>query len=317
LFSLRLQHGYYNAGLCGALRILPTPGCQTVMRACDCRFVPGPEGGTVWAATRNGIRAADGLDGRQAFTFLITDRTAEVTKVDWQDQRPSTACLAFAAAHGAVSPPDVWPVRSHAALRDDIMRAPDLAWRIEAAQTGQTRWDHAPGDGLPELVSLAEVAEGRCQVLRGDDPGRPCVLSDVPAPDFLGFVEVFADPPAPQALDYTLEFEAVESLWRYVVQSQTAALDMSNAEIAAPSGHSFARRGPVLVRDRQAFVFESSAAIPLLHSPADGDGFALIIPPQGNRKHPPFELRHAGPAQTRAERDGDAVVLWSEMHVYL
>lgn len=325
-FSLQLVHDYFELGRCTALAMRPTRTCQERLARAGCLFRSSPDGGYVAWSGHNGGSAAFDLNPVEPFMFLLTCSDPQFltyTDLDWGTHTPRDACLHFAFAGSAAGPGRglLLPVSGAR-----------FAWQSDDARTGKVLhlvrvhddlavWSAPAPDRPFKSLNLwfGDVVEGRYRLELDGTVLVDFVLTDTSAPQGLGIVEVFADPPQTgrPPPTYAAHFPVRHSLWRYIVQSPNKDSNLAAARIVSTRGPSFAAPIAVTSRGRPAVAFEADEAVALKDRPGSHYHLELALGPEPGVAPRSLALGLAGPAATRTEdRDGKRMV-WTTMYVYL
>jgi hypothetical protein len=343
LFSINLLHDYFDDGLCTALSLEPAPQCARLMSQNACKFRVSANGGQLYYGTRGEQQAALDINDAEPFTFLIRNSDPEFeifTTPDWGDGDLQGGCLYMNNLNArqqqggageerliAASDATVLPVRNHM-FRQDFDPPVDAAMlTLHRHHDGTEVWAKTSAAEPSESVSidLQDLSDGRYVLKLNGVDELDFYLTETPAANFFGVIEIFAHGSSwgaaaarPDTVDFAFSFTTRKTHWRYVIVYRDSAREMSGASITSePPGVKF--NAPVLTQldGNPACVITSVNSIPLYLSPANHYKFELHLPQNGANLSDPVRLPYATPATARWAIEGDTTKIWSTIYVYL
>ena len=359
LFQVDIRHAYYDGGICRGLTLAPTPECSALMARYRCRFQPATGGGAVWYGAEDGQAGiADFVEtGPFAFTLTAIDRDlSTITALDPRSPDPASTIFyfdnmtaiegEFMGERGLMLRPaggTVLALRGRAFRHAFEAPLSGKELNLLSVPDGRVVWQGSgPPQPAPALdLDLGSVADGRYLLQLDKRTLLDFYLSDQPAAELFGIVEIFPGGPSPapkvppkaRLIDakgaiaskaFTLPLEGRRSIWRYIVVSRAQGRDYGAATVAGGNSTGpfepdipFSFAGPEEAGGRPAWVFESQDPIPLLEAPARQHRFMLSAPDDGGAPADQIRLPYAAPSGTRLQRKGGKTRFCSDIYVYL
>lgn len=320
LFQVECLHGYFANRPCPVLTLRPTPACRQLLARYGCLFRPGPGGGMVAWASRDGENLMAAFDEAQPFSFdlisgdphLLTYTQAEAAATlspsplneslhHFHNLGGHTAddgvCLLHPPGQAlSEAPLPVRPKRFTHSLEEpaDQPRLEVVSLLGDAVVWQLQRADKAVR-AIP--LDLSTLPDGRYRLRIDGQDGSPFYLSDAGGAQRWGVLDIYPGGPAqaaqvpaagqaldaggqPQPKTYRIRLESRATTWRYHIVSPPA-------EPQAYAGYQVACLPRSTSREtaRQAIDFKETAPTQLDSRPARVFESAQPIPLQEK----PFE----------------------------
>jgi len=329
LFSIKLEHTYFDDAYCTALKVMPTPTCFAKLARLNCRFQPAPDGGQVFYGTRNGQVAVHDTSPDEEFSFLLAiknQKFIEFTDLDTSFS-PSTYCQYFSGENASgqdeteLTGPSFLPVTTRDFHRSFPEKLSGKNLVLVGFHDGKAAWgDGAPKNAFSQLsLRFSDVDDGRYLLKLDDVTLADFYLTDIPKPQFFGVVNLFVDLAYARERYPTFQtsMKALKSRWRYIIHGQNPKIDLTKSTIVSTNGDEFEGPDQQMSRGKPVVVFQSEKPIALKDNPTKHHKFDLKLPVVKNTKPAPVALLHATTDETRLEASGENTAYWSTIHVYL